>query len=480
MKLLLLLLTFSLQAETLHNPNFNSYESLKGFRDIFDLETVSNSRSWSPPDYTNQDLSLGYDKKAFDPDGELKPRVRFWKEIYSRYTSSQGVIHDTKNLDIIYEAVDFNDINSQEALNEYQKRKQRIHRVKVLKTKIQDSLKKISKYDNPNGLMGDDLKYWMLLKNNNITDIAELSSHKRIRFQLGQRDYIIKGIYYSGRFIEKMEKIFKEQGLPIELTRLPFVESSFNYKAKSKVGASGIWQIMPRTGKAYLKNNLVVDERNDPLKATKAAALILQNNFKMLESWPLAVTGYNRGPNGVRRMTKKVNSNQLVDLIDSDKKGFGFASSNFYASFLAILEVEKHANKYFGKVYWDVPIKTREIELPKNIKSKKLLKWFDNNKEQAKIYNPHLEGRVWKDRVRIGRGHFVRIPERNFKLALEDLENTKSLALINGKTYKVRSGDTLERIAIMFGVSLSRLLGANENLDPRRLQIGQKVYIPIN
>lgn len=471
-----LVFCLSLMAETIHNPEFNSFDSLLGFREIFDLETVSHSRPWRAPDYSNQEATLGYDKQAFEPQGSLKDRVRFWKEIYTRYTSSQGVIHDTENLNIVYEAIDFSDINSKDNLNEYQKRKQRIKRVKALKKVVQARLKKISKYDNPNGLTGKDLHYWILLKNNNVKNISKLTRYSRLRFQLGQRDYIIKGIYYSGRFIEQMEDIFVNQGLPKELTRLPFVESSFNYKARSKVGASGIWQIMPYTAKHFLKNNLVVDERNDPLKATKAAALILKQNYKMLEQWPLAVTGYNHGPTGVRRVVKKNNTNILHEMIEGE--GFGFASSNFYASFLAILEVEKHADKYFGKVYWDVPIETKEIKLSKNIRSKNLLKWFNEDEELAKIYNSHLEYRVWKDRVRIGKGHFVRVPKKAYKIALNDLENLNSLALINGKTYKVRSGDTLERIAQLFGVRLSKLLRANENLDPRRLQIGQKVYIP--
>lgn len=463
-------------AQLIHNPEFNSYESLIGFRDIFDLETVSHSRPWQPPDYSNQELSLGYDKSAFEPQGSLKDRVRFWKEIYSRYSSSQGVIHDTENLNIIYEAVDFTDINSRDDLNQYQKRRLRIKRVKALKRQVQARLKKIAKYDNPKGLSGRDLKYWMLLKKHDIQNIAALSRYSRIRFQLGQRDYIIKGIFYSGRFLKQIEEIFKKHGLPLELTRMPFVESSFNYRARSKVGASGIWQIMPYTAKPYLKNNLVVDERNDPLKATEASALILKNNYEMLEAWPLAVTGYNHGPTGVRRVVNRKNSKELHELIDAD--GFGFASSNFYASFLAILEVEKNASKYFGKVYWDVPTPVKEIKLSKNIKIKNLLSWFDNNKQLAQIYNSHLERRVWKDRVRIGKGNFIRVPEKNYQQALKDLESLNSLALINGKTYKVRSGDTLERIARLFGVSLSKLKRANDNVNPRRLQIGQKIYIP--
>ena len=73
---------------------------------------------------------------------------------------------------------------------------------------------------------------------------TEAARRGRLRYQAGQRDQFTRGIMQSGRYLRQMEEIFKEEGLPIELTRLPFVESSFNLSAKSKVGASGIWQFM--------------------------------------------------------------------------------------------------------------------------------------------------------------------------------------------------------------------------------------------
>src|ERR1700710_2447178 len=105
-----------------------------------------------------------------------------------------------------------------------------------------------------------------------------------------------------------MEEEFRRLGLPTELTRLPFVESSFNVNARSRVGASGVWQFMRRTAKPYMKVNKDVDERNDPIKSTLASSRVLKQNYMMLDSWPLALTGYNHGPYGVRGIVAKTHT----------------------------------------------------------------------------------------------------------------------------------------------------------------------------
>src|SRR5690606_22709448 len=117
--------------------------------------------------------------------------------------------------------------------------------------------------------------------------------YKRLRFQLGLKDRFLDGVKLSGEYLPFMDRIFIEHGLPFELTRLPIVESRYNAKARSKVGASGIWQFMPRTGADFMMINDAVDERNDPLRATEAAAKLLSINYKTLGNWPLAVTAYN-------------------------------------------------------------------------------------------------------------------------------------------------------------------------------------------
>ena len=451
------------------------------FADLKEKMNMEGMRPWRQPDYSHQENAIGYETGAFAVPAGMEERVSFWIDIYTKYSTDQGLLHDSFYVNAVYEVIDFTDIMNNESLNNYQKQRARAKRVKERKLAVQNRLLKLSKYKSPAGLDGEDLRYWyMFAKSDEMNKFRVAASKKRLRFQLGQRDRFIKGIFLSGRHLEEMEKIFKDYNLPIELTRLPFVESSFNYKARSHVGASGIWQFMRYAARPYLKLNLSVDERNDPLKSTVAAAKLLRNNYKILENWPLAVTGYNHGPAGVRRLVRKYNTTNLVELIDIRKGRFGFASANFYASFLAALEVEKNAEVLFNqKLFWDQAHDGQEIILSKNMSVKELVHLFDGDDALAKRYNAHLRSAVWKDKVRIERRNFIRVPSAKVDCAVNYIKDLKSAKLYNAKTYKVAHGDTFSDIAHSFGIRLQELMNANSNINPRRLRPGQKIYIPI-
>ena len=94
----------------------------------------------------------------------------------------------------------------------------------------------------------------------------------RVRGQKGIRESFGSGFRASRKYLPQMEAIFRSAGLPIELTRIPLYESSFNLSAYSKVGAAGIWQFMPATGRLFMWVSDSVDERRDPIASTRAAA----------------------------------------------------------------------------------------------------------------------------------------------------------------------------------------------------------------
>jgi membrane-bound lytic murein transglycosylase D len=153
-----------------------------------------------------------------------------------------------------------------------------------------------------------------------------------------------------------MERIFAEVGIPLELTRLPHIESSFENRALSKVGAAGMWQIMPATGRLYLRVDRVVDERLNVRAATLAAARILRDNYEKLGTWPLAITAYNHGPNGMRRAVDTVGTTDFGVIVQQYRGPlFGFASRNFYAEFLAALDVSQNYKQYFGDLLFTEP-----------------------------------------------------------------------------------------------------------------------------
>src|SRR5262249_35277956 len=127
------------------------------------------------------------------------------------------------------------------------------------------------------------------------------ADEKRLHSQRGLRERFAEGIRVSRRYLPEMERIFRDEGLPVELTRLPLIESCFNLHANSKVGAAGIWQFMPATGRHFMRVDNLVDERRDPLASTRGAAEFLARVHDNLGSWPLAITAYNHGPEGVAR-----------------------------------------------------------------------------------------------------------------------------------------------------------------------------------
>lgn len=340
-------------------------------------------RPWRAPNFAGQASVLGYSDQAFAVPKGMEKQVQFWVDIYTKYSTNQGVIHDAENVERVYEVVDLTGLKSE---REKQKR------IDEVKEEIGAKL-------------------------------ATAEEKNRLRFQLGQKNHMLDAIFYSGRYLEDMEKIFREANLPMELTRLAFVESSFNVLARSKVGASGLWQIMPYTARPYKMISPAVDKRNHPMDSTRFAARFLKSNYAMLNSWPLAVTGYNHGPTGVRKMTVSYGTRELPGLIQNVKsrKSFGFASRNFYASFLAALEVEKNADKYFGKsVVWSKPLPAQDLKLPVGIKYKELLSWFDGDDRKAQVFNPHLTSNARKG-VLIPARTVVAVPKDKYNLALVSL-----------------------------------------------------------
>lgn len=444
---------------------------------------------WTQTNFMGQQNALGYSSKDFSIPKELRERVEFWVSIYTKYTSSQGVMHDRLDPSIVYEVLDLHQISDNLFLTNRQKYKAREKLVKEKRAEIQSRLKRLAALTSEEGLQGEDLRYWKLFKSQH-EKLVQATDKESIRFQLGQKDFFIKGIYYSGRYLREMEKIFREENLPVELTRLPFVESSFNIFARSKVGASGIWQFMRKTGKSYLKINSMVDERNDPMSASRAAAKLLRSNYKVLESWPLAITAYNYGPTGVSRLVKEFKTKDVSELIlNAESNRFGFASKNFYASFLAALEVESHANIYFGDVNVAPPVQYEQIILPKSASYRNVLQTFNGDSQMADLLNPHLTRLAKHGAVAIPSGIKIRVPLKKASFLLEALSNPQMKIRrvadnlptnSDGNVYRVIHGDTLSSISQYFGTSIKSIMLRNAIVNPRGLRPGRTLVIPAN
>jgi membrane-bound lytic murein transglycosylase D len=331
------------------------------------------------------------------PGSPTRKNVDFWIRIYTQYDTKQGLIHDAKYIDKVYEILD----HPTDARILESKR----HWEQVLLSVNQ-------KAQHPETLSADELRVFKMFEDVHDPDkFLDAAHRKRMRFQLGQKDRFIEGIKMSGRYLPLMEEVFRKDGLPVELTRLPFVESGFNVRALSKVGASGIWQFMRSTGSLFLRIDDAIDERNDPIREAEAAARLLKGNYDSLKSWSLAVTAYNHGRKGMMRAVRTVGSDQLDDVIESYRsRSFGFASGNFYAELLASIEVERHADQYFGKIQRDPPLQAYEVALPASIGFRELCRFMRLDRYRLKELNPAMTEATWLGRRLLPAGYRLRLP----------------------------------------------------------------------
>jgi membrane-bound lytic murein transglycosylase D len=338
----------------------------------------------------------------FSVDERLKKNVDFWIQIYGRYTTRQGVIHDAKYIDHVYEILDF-DKNGNKTSEVVRSAKKRWKAILLSVHKKQGHPEEMTEAEKRIFRMFEDVK--------EPNKFLNATHRKRLRFQLGQKDRFLDGLIQSGKYLPVMEEVFKRYNMPRELTRLPFVESSFNIKARSKVGASGVWQFMRSTARLFIQINEAVDERNDPIRATEAAAQLLKLNYESLRSWPLAVTAYNHGRKGMMRAVRKVGSEELEELVASYKsRSFGFASSNFFSELLAAIEVEKNAAIYFGEIARAKPITYFEVKLPDYIDFRELIRQLNIETSQAKELNPGLTEAAFVGALRVPAGYVLRVP----------------------------------------------------------------------
>jgi membrane-bound lytic murein transglycosylase D len=160
----------------------------------------------------------------------------------------------------------------------------------------------------------------------------------QIRKQSGIKNRFEAGIAREKTYWPIISKYLA--GVPRVIGLLPHVESSFNPQAQSKVGATGMWQIMPGTGKLYgLKSKNALKNVE---KSTEVAIQILKENYAELGSWPLALTAYNHGLHGIKRAVKETGSTDFCTIVNNyNGPRFKFASKNFYAQFLAVLRIRK-------------------------------------------------------------------------------------------------------------------------------------------
>ncbi|WP_445714473.1 LysM peptidoglycan-binding domain-containing protein [Flavobacterium sp.] len=304
--------------------------------------------------------------------------------------------------------------------------------------------------------------------------------------------------YYFPMFEEHLAKY----NIPLELKYLAIVESALNPKAKSRVGASGLWQFMYPTGKQYnLEVTSYVDERYDPLKATEAACQYLSSLYGIFGDWSMVLAAYNCGPGNVSKAIRRSGGSQNYWNI---RKNLPRETANYVPAFLATFYIYEFKKEH-GILPKKAPLtyfETDTIMVKKQMSFKHIAELLDISEEQLEFLNP-----IYKLKVipfETDKPHYLRLPKEKMGLFVSNEEKVYAyLAYIDTQKEKqvyvassenetlhegsqkqlhyhtIKSGESLGKIAQRYNVSISHLRSWN-NIKGNTIHAGKKLKIYSN
>ena len=412
-------------------------------------------------------------QELFPISPELQRDVDFWVSIFSDYTTAQGVLHDNRNLAIVYERVD---------LPANMERRARQRNVAKRREKLQATLRNLAS-GKRNNLSEEEARV-LALWPAGVSDATLKAASGQIRYQQGLKDRFRQGLIRSGRWRDFINAEFSALGVPIEMAALPHVESSYDPAARSHVGASGIWQFTRSTGRRFMRIDHVLDERNDPFAATRAAGKLLAYNYSITGNWPMAITAYNHGLAGVRRAMRQFGDEAYTDIIRKyNGRTFGFASRNFYVAFLAAKQIDQDSERYFPGTKADTPTDYATGVLKEYISVSDLTAALGVTQKQLAGHNPSLQETVWQGSKHLPKQFKLRLPA-----GLLDAPISNLLANIDADKWQnsqlpdlfhtIARGDTLSQIAEAYNTRISTLVSLNNLSSSNRIRAGQQLRLP--
>lgn len=427
--------------------------------------------------------------QTFSCPDSLLPRVAFWVEVFSRWDTSTAIFHDKDNPHRVYSTV---------------RRKQGCRRsrkgdaIDRERKRLKKTLSSLaSKLDAGKSLNRSEQDLNTLFAQENVAYIENAS--KRVRCQSGNSDRMRTALSQFMTYRPVILDALESQSLTPELQYLPFVESAFNPQALSHVGAAGLWQIMPSTGRSLgLTVNNKVDERYDPRAATYAAAKYFRNSVDNLTETafengftvvnkdlnPFVITSYNYGVRGMERAIKQVGLDYERLLREYKSPSFQTAVKNFYASFLAARYVAKNASTFFGEIEQDRSNNLHSyntIVLKRATSAKRISKQVDVDMDDLKKLNPALKRIIWRHKALIPRGFALKLPYRADGWS-DAMASVYSLPAEKEKAgfvwHRVRRGQTACGIAERYSASCAALMRLNKLDRKGTIYVGRRIKVP--
>ena len=310
-------------------------------------------------------------------------------------------------------------------------------------------------------------------------------------FLTEKRDLMERMLFRSQYYFPLFEQELDAQGLPLEIKYLAMVESALNPTAKSRVGATGLWQFMYDTGKMYgLEVTNYVDERQDPVKSTQAAVRYLKKLHQVFGDWNLALAAYNSGPGNVNKAIRRAGGNRNFWAI---RPYLPKETSGYVPAFLASMYIFEHAGP--------LGLKAAPLAVPRHATDTIHVKqWMEFgalakelsvdsaliaqlNPQYKKQVVPYVEGERYGLRLPVEAvGRFV-ANEKQIYSQLKPAEQARRAqveAMVQAAPaitrYKVRSGDFLGKIADKHQVTVKQIMQWNK-LKSTNISVGQSLII---
>jgi len=281
------------------------------------------------------------------------------------------------------------------------------------------------------------------------------------------------GLRRAGRYREMISRIFREEGVPQDLIYLAQAESGFKPLALSKASARGMWQFMSYTGRLYgLQHTWWVDDRQDPEKATRAAARHLRDLYGIFGDWYLAMAAYDSGPGNVQKAIERTGYADFWELYK--RNVLPKETKNYVPIIVAMALVGKDAPHYGINVEPETSEPTDIVKTGRPIDLRLVAETIDVDLETLKALNPSLLRVV----TPADPGFELRLPSGTADRFFAEIAAIPPEKWVSWRRHRIEAGETLTAIAHRYHVTPAAIADANELEKGAGLQPGEKLIIP--